>query len=72
MNTANFLDDKSKYIRPKDIMQQYGISRTTVYRLLLKMASIRKYKGAVLDLGHRTKLIDTAQWQDFIANYSRY
>lgn len=63
--------ENTKYIKPFEIVKQYSMSRSTVYRLMQKMKEIDKYKNTVLDLGHKMKLVKIDEWEQFLEEYSQ-
>lgn len=54
------------YVRPCEIVRQYSISRTTVWRLLTEMGKIPKYARSVIVLSPIMKLVNREDFQRFI------
>ena len=51
------VNTECKYTKPCEMVSQYHMSRSTIYRLMQTMASVPKYKDTVLNLGHKNKLV---------------
>lgn len=54
------------WVQPKQLVEQYSITRPTLWRLLKKMREIPKYKGAFLDLSHNLRLVRARDFLEFL------
>lgn len=59
-----------EYKQPTALMRIYGISRTTVWRLLNEMQAIPKYKKSFLSLSPKLKIVRLADFQAFLEEKS--
>lgn len=57
---------KDEYIRPIDIMAQYRIGRTTVWKYMRKMACVPKYEKSIIRPSKRITLVNAKDWQEFM------
>ena len=62
------VNTECKYTKPCEMVSQYHMSRSTIYRLMQTMASVPKYKDTVLNLGHKNKLVKIESGSNFCMN----
>lgn len=60
-----------EYKQPTALMKIYGISRTTVWRLLDEMRGIEKYQGSFLSITPKLKIVRLKDFQTFLEEKSR-
>lgn len=61
------VDDKGgQWLRPKQIQERFSMGRTTLWRLLTEMKAIPKYNKSVLFLSQTMKLINVADFLEFL------
>lgn len=55
------------YLKIKDIMQKYKISRTTANRIINEMQQAKRYPASAI-IGGTCRRIDAAAFQDYMEN----
>lgn len=56
------------YLRIKDIMAQYSLSRSMVNKILVEMAEIKRYPKSAIIGANRCRRIDQDAFQDYFEN----
>ena len=66
-----YRDGLAEYKQPTALMKIYGISRTTVWRLLDEMRTIPKYQDSFLSLTDKLKIVRLDDFHQFLQEKSR-
>lgn len=64
------MDDNKIFVKAGHLGKLFNIGRTTVWRELSKMRTLPKYKGSFIDLNHGLRLVNVADFKQFLQEES--
>lgn len=59
-------ENGGRWLRPKQLQEQFSMSRGTVWKLLKEMRAVPKYKKSVLFLSKTMKIISEQDFLEFL------